>query len=157
MKNKLLSIWIGCGSVLCSYTSCSKEMEFIDSPNEQVTIQLTTTIDGQGFSTDNEIIPMKTRSTRSTDYYVTAIYDSRLVIIKETGQSAWSIEKIEDNVIPQGYIKSSDACKYTMQTTLRPGNYKFMLLVNGPKDSSVSLLTICPNRFIPFILCSFIL
>ena len=54
MKNKLLSIWIGCGSVLCSYTSCSKEMEFIDSPNEQVTIQLTTTIDGQGFSTDNE-------------------------------------------------------------------------------------------------------
>ena len=49
MKNKLLSIWIGCGSVLCSYTSCSKEMEFIDSPNEQVTIQLTTTIDGQGF------------------------------------------------------------------------------------------------------------
>ena len=100
MKNKLLSIWIGCGSVLCSYTSCSKEMEFIDSPNEQVTIQLTTTIDGQGFSTDNEIIPMKTRSTRSTDYYVTAIYDSRLVIIKETGQSAWSIEKIEDNVIP---------------------------------------------------------
>ena len=73
MKNKLLSIWIGCGSVLCSYTSCSKEMEFIDSPNEQVTIQLTTTIDGQGFSTDNEIIPMKTRSTRSTDYYVTAI------------------------------------------------------------------------------------
>ena len=114
MKNKLLSIWIGCGSVLCSYTSCSKEMEFIDSPNEQVTIQLTTTIDGQGFSTDNEIIPMKTRSTRSTDYYVTAIYDSRLVIIKETGQSAWSIEKIEDNVIPQGYIKSFDACKLSL-------------------------------------------
>lgn len=151
MKNKLLSIWIGCGSVLCSYTSCSKEMEFIDSPNEQVTIQLTTTIDYQGFSTDNEIIPMKTRSTRSTDYYVTAIYDSRLVIIKETGQSAWSIEKIEDNVIPQGYIKSSDACKYTMQTTLRPGNYKFMLLVNGPKNEALHLYQSFSEEDVPWL------
>lgn len=84
---------------------------------------------------------MRTRTNSIADYNVTAINDSRLIIIKEVDNSTWVIEEIEDKVIPQGYIKSSDSFNYTLQKTLRPGNYKFILLINGPKNN-----TLQPNQ-----------
>ena len=63
-------------------------MEFIDSPNEQVTIQLTTTIDGQGFQLTMKSYLWNPKAPDQQTTNVTAYNDSRLVIIKETGQSA---------------------------------------------------------------------
>lgn len=141
MKHRLLYTLSGWISLLFLYTSCSNEVELPDSKDELVTVQLTATIDSKEFSTDNEIVPMGTRADGIADYYVTAINDSRLVIIKEVDNSTWVIEEIEDKVIPQGYIKSSDSFNYTLQKTLRPGNYKFILLINGPKNN-----TLQPNQ-----------
>lgn len=141
MRHRLLYTLSGWISLLFLYTSCSNEVEFPDSKDELVTVRLTATINSKEFSTDNEIVPMRTRTNSIADYNVTAINDSRLIIIKEVSNSTWVIEEIEDKVIPQGYIKSSDSFNYTLQKTLRPGNYKFILLINGPKNN-----TLQPNQ-----------
>ena len=106
MRHRLLYTLSGWISLLFLYTSCSNEVEFPDSKDELVTVRLTATINSKEFSTDNEIVPMRTRTNSIADYNVTAINDSRLIIIKEVDNSTWVIEEIEDKVIPQGYIKS---------------------------------------------------
>ena len=83
MRHRLLYTLSGWISLLFLYTSCSNEVEFPDSKDELVTVRLTATINSKEFSTDNEIVPMRTRTNSIADYNVTAINDSRLIIIKE--------------------------------------------------------------------------
>lgn len=121
--------------------SCGEESSIPEAANEVggVPLELSVSMAHSGFSSDSEVIPMR---TRAEDYVVTRLLFSTLYILKEVGKEQWVIMGHEPLIV----IPSTQSLKKGESLTLKkanyvllPGTYRFLLFVNASIDSDIPL------------------
>lgn len=134
MRLKTKYFLLGCISLFALASCTEEESELPGIENENVMVKLTAVIDSKEFSTDNEIVPMRATRALGEDYgegyYVTYIDHYTMVITKNISNFTWAIEKIQ-TFEHKEYVTDQKRFGATIQQTLRPGTYKFLLLMNG--------------------------
>lgn len=121
--------------------SCEKETQLLGTTQDEgVPIHLSVSLNNDAFSTDSEVVPMRTRQTEP--YTVAWIYRSKLLIIKKV-QEDWILEDIKENpLIPSSGALFRQGDKLTLNDKvyiLRPGTYKFILFVNAYSNSTFNI------------------
>lgn len=130
MRLKTKYFLLGCISLFALASCTEEESELPGIENENVMVKLTAVIDSKEFSTDNEIVPMRATRAFQDIYNVAYIDHYTMIVIKNISNFTWVIEKMQ-KFEPRKYIINQNGFGATIQQTLRPGIYKFLLLMNG--------------------------
>lgn len=119
---------------LCLFCSCEYAENRIPDPgNGTRSVQLFLSLENKNYTSDSEIIPMKTRN--AGNYVVTPLINHVLFVLKQAGNEWVIVEKRENVIISPGndglregetLTLNEEACRYI----LSPGTYRFLLFVN---------------------------
>lgn len=155
MKLKAIFFLLGCISLFALASCTEEESELPGIENENVMVKLTAVIDSKEFSTDNEIVPMRATRALGEDYYVARILNYTMVIIKkiskeDNNQPTWVIEK-KQTIKYSKFITTTEGFGETFEQILRPGEYKFLLLINGEINTDLDIGSAFDENGIPWL------